>query len=80
MDLCSVRKNGILEVDSVRDDVVVLVHPKNGSRCDRANSGAQARVSKAANGQASLPVSTQGKWENKINGASLCTFNGASCE
>lgn len=38
VDVCSVRENGILEVHSVWNDVVVLVHPKNRSRCDRANS------------------------------------------
>lgn len=38
VDLCSVRKNGILEVDSVRDDVIILIHPKKRSRCDCKNS------------------------------------------
>lgn len=46
VDVCCVRKNGILKVHPMWNDVVVLVHPKNRSRCDRANSSVASKVYK----------------------------------
>lgn len=33
VDLCSVREDWVLEVHSMRDNIVVLIHPENSSRC-----------------------------------------------
>lgn len=75
VDVCSVRKNGILEVHSMWKDVVVLVHPRNRSRCDRANSSTVDKVYK-------LPGLTCGdKHVSVVNGSlgrkaqrCICTF------